>query len=100
MGPYDLVIADPPSFQKGSFVATKDWARLLRRLPDLLREGVGLSNTRARLAQALGAQARLELCNRPAPDQGCWARIVIPLPGNAPSSTHSMAHPNAHPVSS
>jgi 23S rRNA (cytosine1962-C5)-methyltransferase len=36
LGPYDLVIADPPSFQKGSFVATKDWPRLLRRLPDLL----------------------------------------------------------------
>jgi 23S rRNA (cytosine1962-C5)-methyltransferase len=35
-GPYDLVILDPPSFQKGSFVATKDYARLLRRLPDLL----------------------------------------------------------------
>ena len=39
MGPYDLVIADPPSFQKGSFVATKDWPRLLRRLPDLLKPG-------------------------------------------------------------
>lgn len=37
MGPYDLVIADPPSYQKGSFVATKDWPRLLRRLPDLLK---------------------------------------------------------------
>ena len=36
-GPYDLVIADPPSFQKGSFVAAKDWPRLLRRMPDLLR---------------------------------------------------------------
>jgi 23S rRNA (cytosine1962-C5)-methyltransferase len=35
-GPYDLVILDPPSFQKGSFVATKDYARLLRRLPELL----------------------------------------------------------------
>jgi len=35
-GPYDLVIVDPPSYQKGSFVATKDYARLLRRLPDLL----------------------------------------------------------------
>lgn len=39
LGPYDLVIADPPSFQKGSFVATKDWPRLLRRLPDLLTPG-------------------------------------------------------------
>lgn len=35
-GPYGLVIVDPPSYQKGSFVATKDYARLLRRLPDLL----------------------------------------------------------------
>jgi 23S rRNA (cytosine1962-C5)-methyltransferase len=39
MGPYDLVVADPPSFQKGSFVATKDCARLVRRLPDLLVPG-------------------------------------------------------------
>jgi 23S rRNA (cytosine1962-C5)-methyltransferase len=38
-GPYDLVIADPPSYQKGSFVATKDYARLLRRLPGLLAPG-------------------------------------------------------------
>ncbi|QQX78684.1 class I SAM-dependent methyltransferase [Shewanella sp. KX20019] len=36
LGPYDLIIADPPSNQKGSFVATKDYARLLKRLPDLL----------------------------------------------------------------
>lgn len=36
MGPYDLVISDPPSYQKGSFVATKDYARLVRRLPELL----------------------------------------------------------------
>ncbi|QXZ11031.1 class I SAM-dependent methyltransferase [Comamonas sp. Y33R10-2] len=35
-GPYDLIIADPPSYQKGSFIATKDYARLMRRLPDLL----------------------------------------------------------------
>ena len=35
-GPYDIVVVDPPSYQKGSFVATKDYARLLRRLPDLL----------------------------------------------------------------
>ncbi|MEZ5662843.1 MAG: class I SAM-dependent methyltransferase [Burkholderiaceae bacterium] len=39
MGPYDLVIMDPPSYQKGSFVAQKDWPRLLRRLPDLLKPG-------------------------------------------------------------
>jgi 23S rRNA (cytosine1962-C5)-methyltransferase len=38
-GPYDLIIVDPPSYQKGSFVATKDYARLMRRLPDLLMPG-------------------------------------------------------------
>jgi 23S rRNA (cytosine1962-C5)-methyltransferase len=38
-GPYRLVIVDPPSYQKGSFVATKDYARLMRRLPDLLVPG-------------------------------------------------------------
>lgn len=38
-GPYHLIIVDPPSYQKGSFVATKDYARLMRRLPDLLRPG-------------------------------------------------------------
>ncbi|TDP82062.1 23S rRNA (cytosine1962-C5)-methyltransferase [Aquabacterium commune] len=38
-GPYDLIIVDPPSYQKGSFVATKDYARLMRRLPELLAPG-------------------------------------------------------------
>lgn len=35
-GPYDLVIIDPPSFQRGSFVASKDYQRVLRRLGELL----------------------------------------------------------------
>ncbi|MBD8512503.1 class I SAM-dependent methyltransferase [Photobacterium sp. WH24] len=35
-GPYDLIIIDPPSFQKGSFALTKDYAKILRRLPDML----------------------------------------------------------------
>ncbi|MDD2987761.1 MAG: class I SAM-dependent methyltransferase [Zoogloea sp.] len=38
-GPYDLIVLDPPSYQKGSFVAEKDYARLMRRLPDLLAPG-------------------------------------------------------------
>ncbi|MBM7062917.1 class I SAM-dependent methyltransferase [Pseudomonas sp. UL073] len=36
LGPYDLVIIDPPSFQKGSFALSKDYQRILRRLPELL----------------------------------------------------------------
>ncbi|WP_043310301.1 class I SAM-dependent methyltransferase [Pseudomonas sp. ML96] len=38
-GPYELIIVDPPSFQKGSFVLTRDYAKILRRLPELLVPG-------------------------------------------------------------
>ena len=38
-GPYDLVIIDPPSYQKGSFIAHKDYAKVVRRLPELMPEG-------------------------------------------------------------
>jgi 23S rRNA (cytosine1962-C5)-methyltransferase len=38
-GPYDLIVVDPPSYQKGSFVATKDYPRLMHRLPELLMPG-------------------------------------------------------------
>ncbi len=38
-GPYNLAILDPPSFQKGSFVASKDYVRIVRRLPELMPEG-------------------------------------------------------------
>ncbi|MNF34261.1 Ribosomal RNA large subunit methyltransferase I [compost metagenome] len=38
LGPYDLVIIDPPSFQKGSFTLTRDYQKILRRLPELLTE--------------------------------------------------------------
>ncbi|UUM29597.1 class I SAM-dependent methyltransferase [Vibrio japonicus] len=38
-GPYELIIIDPPSFQKGSFALTKDYKKILRRLPDLLVAG-------------------------------------------------------------
>lgn len=35
-GPYDMIIIDPPSFQKGSFALTQDYQKILRRLPELL----------------------------------------------------------------
>ncbi len=38
-GPYDMVIIDPPSFQRGSFVLTQDYRKVLRKLPELLTEG-------------------------------------------------------------
>jgi len=39
LGPYDIVVADPPSYQKNSFVAKQDYRKLVRRIPDLLMEG-------------------------------------------------------------
>ncbi len=38
-GPYDVIVIDPPSFQKGSFVAERDYAKLMRRLPELAADG-------------------------------------------------------------
>jgi 23S rRNA (cytosine1962-C5)-methyltransferase len=37
-GPYDLIIIDPPSFQKGSFAATNDYAKIIRRLKEFAAE--------------------------------------------------------------
>jgi 23S rRNA (cytosine1962-C5)-methyltransferase len=36
LGPYDIIVVDPPSYQKGSFVAKKDYIKLIRRLPKML----------------------------------------------------------------
>lgn len=38
-GPYDLIVIDPPSFQPGSFVAEKDYRKVIRRLNELTKEG-------------------------------------------------------------
>lgn len=36
--PYDIVIIDPPSNQRRSFVARKDYGRMVKRIPELLTE--------------------------------------------------------------
>ena len=33
--PYDIIIIDPPTFQKGSFVASKDYIKIIKKLPSL-----------------------------------------------------------------
>ncbi|WP_299182807.1 class I SAM-dependent methyltransferase [uncultured Neptuniibacter sp.] len=38
-GPYDLIVIDPPSFQPGSFVAEKDYRKVIRRLNELAEKG-------------------------------------------------------------
>ncbi len=38
-GPYDLIIIDPPTFQRGSFAASKDYLKVIRRLKELSTDG-------------------------------------------------------------
>ncbi len=38
-GPYDLVVMDPPSRQKGSFEAEKDYGKLIRKMQPMLADG-------------------------------------------------------------
>jgi 23S rRNA (cytosine1962-C5)-methyltransferase len=39
LGPFDLVICDPPASQGKSFTATQHWPKLVRRLPELVAPG-------------------------------------------------------------
>ncbi|QBY03754.1 methyltransferase domain-containing protein [Thalassotalea sp. HSM 43] len=41
-GPYDLLIADPPSFQKGSIDVKRDYPKIIKRLPELMNPGAEL----------------------------------------------------------
>ncbi len=34
-GPYDLIIIDPPTFQKGSFAASRDYEKIIKKLSSL-----------------------------------------------------------------
>jgi len=38
LGPFDIIIIDPPSNQKGSFIAEKDYSKIIKRLPDLAQK--------------------------------------------------------------
>ena len=38
-GPYDCIVVDPPSFQRGSFDARKDYIKIVNKLPELLATG-------------------------------------------------------------
>jgi len=38
-GPYDLLICDPPSFQKGSVDIKRDYKKIIRRIPEFMNPG-------------------------------------------------------------
>ena len=37
-GPYDIIIIDPPSFQKGSFAASRDYVKIIKKLDTLAND--------------------------------------------------------------
>ncbi|WP_285351037.1 class I SAM-dependent methyltransferase [Pseudomonas sp. ME-P-057] len=75
-GPYELVIIDPPSFQKGSFLLTKDYQRVLRKLPELLTaQGTVLACMND---PALGADFLIEGVTREAPGLRFVERLENP----------------------
>ena len=39
LGPYDVVVIDPPTNQRGSFVAEKNYGQVLKRLPEFCNPG-------------------------------------------------------------
>ncbi len=41
-GKYDLLICDPPSFQKGSVNIERDYKKIIRRIPDWMNEGADI----------------------------------------------------------
>ncbi len=41
-GPYDLVICDPPAFQKGSVDIKRDYKKIIRRLPQFSKDGADI----------------------------------------------------------
>lgn len=38
-GPYDILVCDPPSFQKGSVKIERDYKKIIQRIPKLLKPG-------------------------------------------------------------
>lgn len=42
LGPYDIVVIDPPTNQQGSFNAEKQYGQILRRIPEFVRPGASV----------------------------------------------------------
>ncbi|MEH6826229.1 MAG: class I SAM-dependent methyltransferase [Motiliproteus sp.] len=92
LGPYEMVIIDPPSFQRGSFVATEDYQKVLRRLPELLQP-------QAELLVCLndpdiGTQFLIELMQQHCPRAVFNARLANPdsFPERDPQSGLKVLH--------
>ena len=65
-GPYDMIIIDPPSFQRGSFAATSDYEKIIKRLDQLAAENCTVLS--ALNAPELGTDFIKELFQENAPE--------------------------------
>ena len=72
-GPYDIVVVDPPSRQIGSFIADKDYARVLRRIPSLMPAGGEL--LACLNAPELGESFLTQIVERELPDAELVSRL-------------------------
>ncbi|HSH70875.1 MAG TPA: class I SAM-dependent methyltransferase [Deferrisomatales bacterium] len=80
LGPFGLVVVDPPSHQGASFSARRDWPRLLRHLPSLLAPGAEV--VACLNSPHLGPEFLVEQFAAHAP--GCSLREILPPPEDFP----------------
>lgn len=73
-GPYDIIIIDPPSYQKGSFVATKDYLKVIRRIAEFACPGADIMACLN--APELGVQFLIDLFAEHSPE--CKYRGRLP----------------------
>lgn len=91
-GPYDVVIVDPPSFQKGSFIAQRDYLKVIRRLPELVAEDADV--LACLNAPELDPQFLVDLVADHAPGLSFIARLpaAAAFPDSEPSRQLKLLH--------
>ena len=65
-GLYDMIIIDPPTFQKGSFEATKDYQKIIKRLDDISSENCTV--LACLNSPDLDSKYLIDIFNEPAPN--------------------------------
>ena len=69
-GPYDLIICDPPTFQKGSIDITRDYPKMIRRFIEFISEEglLFLCINSPHIGEQTGKEFLLEMMQENAPD--------------------------------
>lgn len=95
-GPYDLLVCDPPTFQKGSVDISRDYAKILRRLPEFMADGADM--LLCLNAQNLDEEFLMNEMRRESPASELIARIPPPqvfreaMPGRGLKVLHYVFH--------